>query len=50
MSECNHEATIRLPEKGDKRRTIGLHSVAAAAIAEYLERADINSGPLFRPR
>ena len=44
------EATIRLHEKGDKRRTIGLHSVAAGAIAEYLEKAEIKSGPLFRPR
>jgi hypothetical protein len=26
------QATIRLHEKGDKRRTIGFHSVAAAAI------------------
>src|SRR5262249_50120703 len=44
------QATVRLHEKGDKRRTIGLHSVAAAAIAEYLEKAEIKSGPLFRPR
>jgi len=44
------EATIRLHEKGDKRRTIGLHYQAAQAIAEYLEKAEINAGPLFRPR
>ncbi|MGH9761903.1 MAG: tyrosine-type recombinase/integrase [Blastocatellia bacterium] len=44
------EPTIRLHEKGDKRRTIGLHYVAAQAIAEYLEKAEIQSGPLFRPR
>jgi site-specific recombinase XerD len=44
------EATIRLHEKGDKRRTIGLHFAAAQAIGEYLERAEITSGPLFRPR
>jgi site-specific recombinase XerD len=48
--EDGEEATIRLHEKGDKRRTIGLHSVAAGAIAEYLEKAEIRSGPLFRPR
>ncbi len=30
--EDGEEATIRLHEKGDKRRTIGLHSVAAGAI------------------
>src|SRR5262249_17924958 len=44
------EATILLQEKGDKRRTIGLHSLAATAIAEYLEQAAIKTGPLFRPR
>ncbi|HKX26050.1 MAG TPA: tyrosine-type recombinase/integrase, partial [Blastocatellia bacterium] len=43
-----HEATIKLHEKGDKRRTIGLHFNAAQAISEYLERAGITSGPLFR--
>jgi integrase len=43
------EATIRLHEKGNKRRTIGLHYAAAQAIAEYLEAAGIESGPLFRP-
>jgi len=44
------EATIRLHEKGDKRRTIGLHFHAAQAIAEYIEKAGLTSGPLFRPR
>jgi site-specific recombinase XerD len=44
------EATIRLREKGDKHRTIGLHYQAAAAISEYIERASLTSGPLFRPR
>lgn len=43
-------ATIRLHEKGDKRRTIGLHYAAAQAISEYLEASGIRSGPLFRPR
>jgi site-specific recombinase XerD len=43
-------ATIRLHEKGDKRRTIGLHFAAAEAISEYIEVAGIASGPLFRPR
>jgi integrase/recombinase XerC len=45
-----HGATIRLSEKGDKRRKIGLHFVAAQAIEEYVEKAEITSGPLFRPR
>jgi len=44
------QATIRLHEKGDKRRTIGLHFQAAQAIGEYIEKAELTSGPLFRPR
>jgi site-specific recombinase XerD len=44
------EATLRLREKGDKRRTIGLHYAAAQAIHEYLQSAELTSGPLFRPR
>ena len=42
------EATITLHEKGDKRRTIGLHFAAAQAIAEYIEKAGLTQGPLFR--
>jgi integrase len=44
------EATIRLHEKGDKRRTIGLHPNATQAIDEYIEKAELQSGPRFRPR
>lgn len=44
------QATLRLHEKGDKRRTIGVHFAAAEAIAEYLAHANITSGPLFRAR
>jgi integrase/recombinase XerC len=44
------QATVRLHEKGDKRRTIGLHFQAAQAIAEYIEKAELTRGPLFRPR
>ena len=44
------EATVRVNEKGDKRRTIGLHFAAAEAISTYAEKAGIESGPLFRPR
>jgi site-specific recombinase XerD len=43
-------ATIRIAEKGDRRRRIGLHFAAAQAIQEYVEKAGISSGPLFRPR
>jgi len=42
------EATLRLQEKGDKRRIIGLHYAAAQAVREYVDRAGIASGPLFR--
>jgi hypothetical protein len=31
--------------KGDKRRTIGLHFQAAQAIAEYIDKAGLSSGP-----
>jgi integrase/recombinase XerC len=44
------EATIRLHEKGDKRRTIGLNPVAAQAIEEFIQHAGLISGALFRPR
>lgn len=44
------QATIRLSEKGGRRRTIGLHFSAAEAISEYIHVAEITSGPLFRPQ
>ena len=44
------EATMRVHEKGDKRRTIGLNVVAGQAIEEYVQHAGLTSGPLFRPR
>jgi integrase/recombinase XerC len=44
------EATIRLHEKGNKHRTIGIHFVAAEAIQDYIAKAELKSGPLFRPR
>ena len=44
------EATITLHEKGDKHRRIGLHFAAAEAIAEYIEKAGLTKGPLFRAR
>ena len=42
------ESTLRIHEKGDKRRTIGIHYGAGQAITEYIEKAGIDSGPLFR--
>jgi site-specific recombinase XerD len=44
------EATISLHEKGDRRRKIGLHFAAAQAIGEYVEKAGLQKGPLFRAR
>jgi integrase len=44
------EYTIRLREKGNKRRTVGLHFDAGRAITEYIEAAGLESGPLFRSR
>lgn len=44
------EATIRFQLKGGRIKTKGLHYQAAQAIQEYIERAEIESGPLFRPR
>lgn len=44
------DATIKLHEKGDKHRTIGIHFTAGDAIAAYIQIAGITSGPLFRPR
>jgi integrase/recombinase XerC len=44
------EATIALHEKGDRRRKVGLHFAAAQAIADYLEKAGLTKGALFRAR
>lgn len=44
------EATLRLTEKGGRRRTIGIHFAAAEAIREHLSKAGITGGPLFRAR
>jgi len=43
-------ATVRINEKGQKRRTIGLHFAAAEAMIAYAKKAEITFGPLFRPR
>ena len=41
------QATIRIHEKGDKRRTIGLHFAAAEAISEYIKRLRSPAVPSF---
>jgi integrase len=53
VEDVHHDpdgATIRLDEKGARRRTIGIHFTAAEAIAEYVVQAELKDGPLFRPR
>ncbi len=42
-------ATLRVQEKGDKRRIIGIHNAAAQSIQEYIDLAGLTGGPLFRP-
>jgi site-specific recombinase XerD len=44
------EATLTINEKGNRHRTIGIHFAAAEALAEYLGRAGLESGPIFRAR
>mgnify|MGYP003373411433 CR=1 FL=1 len=44
------EATLRLHEKGNKRRSIGIHFAAAQALQEYIQAGGLTVGPLFRPR
>jgi integrase/recombinase XerC len=44
------EAMLRFHLKGSRVKTKGLHYQAAQAIQEYIEKAGLESGPLFRPR
>jgi integrase len=44
------EATLTINEKGNRHRTIGIHFAAAEALAEYLGKAGLESGPIFRAR
>jgi integrase len=44
------EATLTINEKGNRHRAIGIHFAAAEAIAEYIAKAGLVSGPLFRAR
>ena len=53
VEDVHHDpdgATVRINEKGARRRTIGLHFTAAEAIADYVAQAGLKDGPLFRPR
>jgi site-specific recombinase XerD len=42
-------ATLRVREKGERIRVIGIHNAAAQALQEYTDQAGLTSGPLFRP-
>ena len=53
VEDVHHDpdgATVRINEKGARRRTIGIHFTAAEAIADYVAQAGLKDGPLFRPR
>jgi integrase len=42
------QAILTINEKGNKHRTIGIHFAAAEAISDYIGKAGLESGPLFR--
>jgi site-specific recombinase XerD len=44
------QATLTINEKGNKRRTIGIHFAAAKALTEYLGKAGLEAGAIFRTR
>jgi integrase len=46
------DPTIRILEKGqnNRKRTIGIHPEAAEAIQDYIQFAELTTGPLFRAR
>ena len=44
------ETTLTINEKGNRHRTIGIRFAASEALAEYLGKARLESGPIFRAR
>jgi site-specific recombinase XerD len=50
IHDDDHDPTLRIIEKGNRRRTIGLNRRAAEAIRDYILKASLKCGPLFRPR
>jgi site-specific recombinase XerD len=46
----NDDPTLRITEKGNRRRTLGLNVLAAQAIRDYIAKAGLTHGPLFRAR
>ncbi|MEM9803756.1 MAG: tyrosine-type recombinase/integrase [Cyanobacteria bacterium P01_D01_bin.56] len=43
-----HDATLRVQEKGGRHRRIGIHFAAAESIRQHIACAGLTSGPLFR--
>ena len=48
----DEDPKIRIQEKGKgkSKRALGINAIAADALREYIDRAGLVSGPLFRPR
>lgn len=48
----DEDPKVRIQEKGKgkSKRPLGINVIAADALREYIERAGLTSGPLFRPR
>jgi integrase len=44
------QTTLTINEKGNTHRTIGIHFAAAGALNEYLAKAGLEAGPVFRAR
>lgn len=42
------DSRVRISEKGNRRRTIGIHVVAAEVLREYIDRGELTDGRLFR--
>jgi integrase/recombinase XerC len=50
LHQDGEEATLTISEKGNHHRTIGIHFAAAEGISEYIDKAELKAGPLFRAR
>jgi site-specific recombinase XerD len=48
----DEDPKVHIQEKGrgKSKRPLGINAIAADAIREYIARAELTSGPLFRPR
>lgn len=48
----DEDPKVRIQEKGKgkSKRPVGINVIAADALRQYIEHAELSSGPLFRPR